>query len=88
MFQTTKDPNETVDYIINYNEWLNGDIILSSVWIVPSGITSVSSSNTSSTATIWLSGGTLGATYIVTNRTTTAAGRIVDRSIRIVMVNH
>jgi hypothetical protein len=48
--------------------------------VVESGLTEVSNSNTGTAATVWLSGGTAGTDYTVTNRITTSAGRQVDRS--------
>lgn len=43
----------------------------------------VSETNTATKATVWLSGGTAGQIYTVTNRITTAAGRTEDRSFAI-----
>jgi len=76
----TKDPDSTLDYVINWSNWLDSDAISTSSWTVSSGITNESESNTSTTATIWLSGGTAGETYRVTNRIVTSGGRTVDRS--------
>lgn len=79
-----KDPNATLDYSVDWADWLDGDSISTSAWVVDSGITvavSPAASNTADTATVWLSGGTLGESYTITNRITTAAGRIADRSI-------
>ena len=78
-----KDPNAQLDYVIDWSSWLNGDTIVNSVWIVPSGIDLVDQSFTNQNATIWLSGGTIGARYRVTNRitTSTSPARMDDRSI-------
>jgi len=81
----TKDPQAVLDYAIDWTKWLDevGDSIETSTWIVPTGLTKVTETNTSKLATVWLSGGTVGENYTVTNRITTAAGRTDDRSITI-----
>jgi fructosamine-3-kinase len=79
----TKDPNAVLDYSIDWTRWLAGDQIAASEWIVASGLTKMADSKTSTSATVWLSGGTAGQSYIVTNRITTAAGRTEDRSFTI-----
>jgi|NOAtaT_7_FD_contig_111_419445_length_1406_multi_2_in_0_out_0_2 hypothetical protein len=78
-----KDPQATLDYPINWAPWLTTDTISSVVWTVPTGITQTATSNTTTTATIWLSGGEVGTEYTVTCRVTTTAGRIDERSIAI-----
>lgn len=80
-----KDPNAVLDYQINWAAWLGTDTISTSAWTVPSGITQTSASNTTTTATIWLSGGTAGAQYDLVNRIVTAGGRTDDRTITISM---
>ena len=81
----TKDPQAVLDYTIDWTKWLDevGDTIEASTWIVPTGLTKVTETNTNKLATVWLSGGTVGENYTVTNRITTAAGRADDRSITI-----
>jgi hypothetical protein len=76
----TKDPNAVLDYTIDWTRWLAGDQIAASEWLVPTGITKVADSKTASSATVWLSGGTAGQSYTVTNRITTTGGRTEDRS--------
>jgi hypothetical protein len=84
-----KDPNEVLDYTIDYTAYLSAmsDTISTSVWAFDtnaSGMTIESSTNTSSTATVWLSGGSdNGKRYRVRNRIVTAGGRTVDRTILI-----
>lgn len=80
-FIAPKDPNSTLDYQLDWSEWLGGDTIQTSVWTVPAGLTYESDSNTSTSTTVWVSGGTDGSVHIATNRVTTAGGRIADRSI-------
>lgn len=78
-----KDPDAKLDYTIDWSTWLGDDTIADSDWTVETGLTEVTASNTDTTTTIWLSGGTEGTTYDVTNEITTAAGRIEERTIRI-----
>lgn len=78
-----KDPNATLDYVIDWTDWLGSDTIKTVVWTVPSGLTKVSSSNTTKTATVWLSGGVLNTDYAVVATITTNANRIDDRTLRI-----
>jgi hypothetical protein len=79
-----KDPDEVLDYEIDWTAKLTGgDTITSSSWTVPAGITKDSSTFTTSTATIWLSDGTIGETYLLTNEVTTAAGRTMDQSAKL-----
>ena len=83
----TKDPNAVLDYTIDWSRWLGTDTILTTpsgtAWTVPTGITKVSDSKTTTTATVWLSGGTAGTDYTVTCRISTVGGRIDDCSIKI-----
>lgn len=81
-----KDPDETLDYIINWAVHLGSDTISSSSWVAEDGITIDSDTNTTTTATVWLSGGTLKAYYLVTNTIITDGGRTLEQSIRIHMV--
>jgi hypothetical protein len=83
MTQYIKDPNATLDYKVDWSAWLGADTISTSSWIVPSGITQTTASNTATTGTIWLSGGTEGRTYQITHRIVTTAGRTDDRSFLI-----
>lgn len=79
-----KDPDATLDFGIDWSDWLaSGETISTSVWTVEAGIMEESNSHTDDVATIWLSGGTAGNTYTLTNRITTSGGRTDDRSILI-----
>lgn len=83
-----KDPDAVLDYQINWAVWLDGDTIVTSDWVLPADtdIVEDDSSNTTTTATIWLSAGTAGQRYPITNRITTAGGRTDDRTIYIQVV--
>jgi hypothetical protein len=76
-----KDPDEVLDYEIDWTSRLGSDTIATSTWTVPTGLTSASNSSTTTTATIWLSGGTTGTTYRVLNEITTAGGRTMDQTV-------
>ena len=82
-FTATKDPQSTLDYKLDWSSWLTTDTIASVIWTVETGITQTATSNTTTSATIWLSGGEVGTEYTVTCRITTTAGRIDERSIAI-----
>lgn len=82
------DPQDVLDYGWNYVKWLNGDTVTASTWTSnPAGLTinSPVASFDTTTTTVWLSGGTLGEGYTVTNHITTAAGRQKDTSFSVVV---
>lgn len=84
-----KDPNATLDYTFDWSAWLTpiADTIASVVWVLTSGITKVSESHTTTTATAFVSGGVLDATEELTCRITTAGGRVDDRTIFLDITN-
>lgn len=73
-----------IDYAINWSEWLQGATISTSTWAVEvggGGLTIDSESETSTTATVRVSSGTIGVTYtlkntIVTSTSITKVGRL------------
>lgn len=72
----TKDPADIRNYAIDWSAWLTSqgsDTINMSSW-AGGGLTIVSNSNTSTTATAKVSGGTAGASYTVSNTIVTATG--------------
>lgn len=82
-----KDPDEVVHYGIT---WANdmaliNETITASQWFVASGTGLVIGPNpstfTTTATTVWLSGGTIGQTYIVTNRINTSGGQTLDQSV-------
>lgn len=86
----TKDPDEAADYSINWIPDLGpDDVITSSTWldITPGIITGTPPSTfTDTLTTIWISGGTFGEVYSLTNRITTAGGRTYDQEIQLRVV--
>ncbi len=85
-----KDPQAVLDYTIDWltEGWLvSGDTLSQSLWSADSGITidSTSIDVPNGKTTVWLSGGTVGTTYKVTNSITTTGGRKDDRTLEIVV---
>jgi len=80
-----KDPDATLDYTVDWSDWLVGGDTISGTptWAVPTGITKASQTNTTTTATITLSGGTANVDYDVACKITTAASLIDERTIHI-----
>jgi hypothetical protein len=77
----SKEPSEALDYSINWARDLGNDTITTSTWTVPPGLTENGTSNTETTTAIWLSGGVLSKTYIITNEVVTAGGRTYRENI-------
>ncbi len=77
-----KDPDATLDYIIDLTGWL-ADITdsLSSLVVTGVGVTIDSSNIDGDICVAWVSGGTVGETATVTYRFTTLGGRGDDRTI-------
>lgn len=80
-----KDPDAVLDYKIDWSDWLEPltDTIAASSWTADTGITIDSNSFDDDETVVWLSGGTTGTKYGVTNHITTAGGREDDRTIYI-----
>lgn len=77
-----KSPGSKLDYTIDWSDWLiDGDTITTAEWSVPDGLEKTDESNTTTRATIWLSGGTAGETYRLLCTITTAQGRIDPRTL-------
>jgi hypothetical protein len=79
-----KDPGAVLDYSINWGGGYlqGGETLMTSIWtIFPSDMTQSAASNTTTTATVTVSGGAAGQIYQLTNRVTTSQGRTDERSI-------
>ena len=92
-----KDPSAVLDYGFDWAElgWLAvGETITVSTWAIteqsgesPVLLVKDSDTHDTTTTTVWLSAGTSGKTYTVTNHITTSAARQDDRSITVQAVN-
>lgn len=81
-----KTADETLDYMVEWKNWLGDDVITSDEWD-SGGLTVVDTAGGgSSLRTIWLSGGTVDAVYRVVNTVNTANGRRAARSFYINIV--
>jgi hypothetical protein len=78
-----KDPDEVLDYGLDWSARILTDTISTSTWTVPTGLTGTTESNTTTVTVVWLSDGAVGSTYEVLNRIVTAAGRTMDQTVRI-----
>lgn len=76
-----KDPEAILDYTLDWATWLGADTIVGApTWTVPPGITKNSQTNTTTTATVWLSGGAANNDYTIECKIVTAGGRTDERS--------
>jgi len=82
-----KDMDEVLDYVLDWSDRLGADTISGSDWefaVDPDYALNIDSeTNAAQTTTVWLSGGTPGQTYEITNRITTAGGRTMDQTAKI-----
>lgn len=78
-----KDPSAVLDYEFDWSAWLGADTIASHTVTAEAGVTVMSSSATSTATIVWLSGGTAGTDYDVTNQIVTAGGRTDERTMLI-----
>ena len=82
-YRFVKAEGEVLDYAFNWDAWLGSDTISTSVWTADTGITIDSESETTTVATIWLSGGRNNNVYQVKNKIVTASGRTAERSFNL-----
>ena len=82
-FFAVRDPDSILDYSIDWTEWLatTTDTISASTWIIPTALSTTNNSFGTATTIVWISGGTAGEVYDVTNRIVTYGGRTEDRTI-------
>ena len=81
-----KDPEEVLDYQVDWSDRLGADDIVASTWTIPVGGAALTINSNSFTVThtlIWLAAGTLGITYQLTNHITTLGGRQMEQTIKL-----
>src|SRR5271166_6878394 len=87
----SKDPKGVLDYLLDWTQYLPvGDTITASTWSVaniqPADVTPLvvgTTTHTAATTTVWLSGGTVGVSYVVENQIVTTNGRTDERSCKV-----
>ena len=78
-----KDPDEVLDYGLDWTGRLEGDFILESEWL-DRGLLGIITGWYDSTRTkVWIEGGEPDTTYFVTNRVWTARGCVMDQTVLI-----
>ena len=85
-FFAEKDPDSVIDYTIDWASTLGTDTINTSAWTKIGDVTLGTKSNTTTKATTFVSGGTVGTQAKLINRITTAGGRTHDRTITLLIV--
>lgn len=88
-----KDPQAVLDYKVDWaapaakgGPFLqDGETIATSTWTVQAGITKGSDTKDSTSATVWVSGGTADTEYALTNTVTTSLGRTDKRTITLLV---
>lgn len=78
-----KTPSDVLDYMVDWSTWLGADTISTSSWTVPAAMSVSLSSHTTTTTTVFLSGGADGNTYLISNTINTTGGRTVTRSFQV-----
>ena len=91
-----KTPSELLDFSVDWTEWLAGpdgtltDTINSSSWLFPTtpdtALVDDHDDNSDKVITKWVSGGTVGRVYVLTNSIVTVADRHASRTIKIYIV--
>lgn len=88
-----KDPGSTLDYTIDWTNWLGADTVSSVAYTLDSGITTSTAiggsatSTTATTTTVNITGGTAGTIYNVKCEMTTSSNRVVVRNFRVKVEN-
>lgn len=83
-----KDPDDVDAFGVDWSSRLTAETIASSSWTIDPAdgatpLTNETVSFTTTTTTIWLSGGVADEVYTLTNRISTTAGRTLDQSVRL-----
>lgn len=78
-----KDPQETIDYAVDWSDFLaTGETISASTWSLSSTSMSLGTlAATTTTTAAFVTGGTVGTVYRLTNKITTNQTRVAERSV-------
>lgn len=83
-----KDPNEVLDYAIDWTARLpGGDTLTNSTWSIVESNPVLTIDNQSmdpaGLTVVWLGSGAVGVTYHLLNRVTTLGGRTMDQTVKL-----
>jgi hypothetical protein len=87
-----KDPDDTDVFTLSWATRLGSDTIASATWLlddeavwpVGSGVlTKGTEGHTTTTVTVWLSGGVLDQDYELTSRVVTVGGKTLDQTVKL-----
>lgn len=83
-----KDPDEVLDYRVDWSARLGTDAIATSEWefVEQAGLEKDSDTNTTTSTTVWLSGGTAGEVGVLLNRITTTGGRTLEETAALTII--
>jgi hypothetical protein len=81
-----QDLDEIVTRTLDWSDDLNGSTISTSTWTVPTGLTNVTDTSSTTTASIRLSASATG-TYTVLNTITTAAAETLQVGVTVTVSN-
>lgn len=74
-----KSPADSIDFSMTW-DGIGGATLSSVTHTVPAALTKVGESNTTTTSTVQLSGGTHGQTYLIKGLATLSTGRTLERT--------
>lgn len=81
---------DKLDYLWEWEDWLEGDTITDAVVTVPTGLTLVETATIIDGISVlsWIEGGILGQSYVVSCKITTEEGRIKTNRARFDIKEH
>lgn len=79
-----KYPSDNLDYTIDWTADLGAENIVTSTWTIPSPLVGSAQTNTTKKATTWISGGDLGASYLIINTITTSGGHTYSQPFTLI----
>lgn len=81
----TKDPNDTLDYEVDFARWLpEADTVAGATVLIEGTVTEAQPVDLTATMVrVWLQGGAAGETATITVRATTAGARVKDFTFKL-----
>lgn len=79
----SKDPDEKLDYRLNWTKPLDGDLVANSAWTLSAntGLTITANSFSNTETVVWLANGHVNKTHYITNTIHTDGGRIFTLTV-------